>query len=707
MKRSFIIFVIILLLKDGIAQWIPTNGPQGGRVWTSIGKIGNNIFTSVGYSGVFRTTNRGLQWETKNNGINFQKSLLITALATYQNRIFVGGDYSLFFSTNLGDSWVMFGNPFPKRMNPRAIAFKNNFIFVADNGIFRSSNNGITWDSVNNGLPTYFNIINDIKVAGNALLAASFNDAHGGIFRSSDNGEHWEKTFGNLGTTSSAINCFYVVDSNKIYAGTKEVGFLTSTNNGVNWVINQTLNNKGIRCIATSGNCIFIGIDFYSNFYGEGEGIMKSSDSGNTWNYVNKGLGNLKVTSLLCDSLTLYAGTLTGMYRSTNLGDSWHPINSGLNGMGITCIESGNNDILAGSDLMGIYKTSDGGLNWVHIDQGLTANIINKIAVSGDWFYAATAGYYWEYGGVYISSDRGTNWRYSLAVDEALSVIILDNCIFVGVKNAGIKRSTNNGLTWQNVNNGLPINFVTNFASLDTILFASSYLQPGIYRTTNKGETWTCISTALPHRLTSAMKTNGGDIYISLDSTGVYKSTDYGNSWTKLGTFNNNFSDFEFYQNHIFGAVQGGGVYHSSDGGLNWRNKSEGLWNKNIVSLKYNEGNLYAATYGASIWKRSISDIINIKQIGTKIPNKYELFQNYPNPFNSNTKIRFTIPINEFVSLKVFDIQGKLIKPLTNEYLKAGIYECDFDASDLPSSIYFYRLTAENFVSTRKMVLLK
>jgi hypothetical protein len=86
---------------------------------------------------------------------------------------------------------------------------------------------------------------------------------------------------------------------------------------------------------------------------------------------------------------------------------------------------------------------------------------------------------------------------------------------------------------------------------------------------------------------------------------------------------------------------------------------------------------------------------------------EYKLEQNYPNPFNPNTKIQFSIPRDEFVSLIVFDILGREVKELTAREMKAGLYEIDFDSSSLSSGIYFYTLKAGNFTGTKKMVLVK
>ncbi len=85
----------------------------------------------------------------------------------------------------------------------------------------------------------------------------------------------------------------------------------------------------------------------------------------------------------------------------------------------------------------------------------------------------------------------------------------------------------------------------------------------------------------------------------------------------------------------------------------------------------------------------------------------YNLSQNYPNPFNPKTKIEFTIPVREQVELSVFNVMGEKIKTLINNHLDAGKHFVDFDASDLSSGIYFYKIKAGKFTSTKKMVILK
>lgn len=98
---------------------------------------------------------------------------------------------------------------------------------------------------------------------------------------------------------------------------------------------------------------------------------------------------------------------------------------------------------------------------------------------------------------------------------------------------------------------------------------------------------------------------------------------------------------------------------------------------------------------------------IGIQQVSNEVPENYLLGQNYPNPFNPTTNIKFSIPKSGNVTLKVFDILGKQVAELVNEYKSTGSYVVDFNAANLSSGIYFYRLETEGLIETKKMLLVK
>jgi len=98
---------------------------------------------------------------------------------------------------------------------------------------------------------------------------------------------------------------------------------------------------------------------------------------------------------------------------------------------------------------------------------------------------------------------------------------------------------------------------------------------------------------------------------------------------------------------------------------------------------------------------------IGITPISTNLPKEYALKQNYPNPFNPTTNINFDLPHAGFVNLIVFNMLGQQVSSLVNQDLKAGSYKVDWNAQDLPSGTYFYKITAGSYVKTNKMILVK
>ena len=161
-----------------------------------------------------------------------------------------------------------------------------------------------------------------------------------------------------------------------------------------------------------------------------------------------------------------------------------------------------------------------------------------------------------------------------------------------------------------------------------------------------------------------------------------------------------------------------GNLKTQGDKGNNWTSISNGLLsNKSITSLVANNSYLFSSQAFNSVWKYSGGlDNPLITEQDANI-NKFRLSQNYPNPFNPVTKIKFDIPShlsfpnapigNPLVTLKVYDIIGKEISTLINEQLQPGTYETEWDGSNYPSGVYFYKLTAGDFIDTKRMMMIK
>jgi hypothetical protein len=158
-------------------------------------------------------------------------------------------------------------------------------------------------------------------------------------------------------------------------------------------------------------------------------------------------------------------------------------------------------------------------------------------------------------------------------------------------------------------------------------------------------------------------------------------------------------------------------VKFGTNGGIVWAKTYNGT--NDSADMAYDiaadtSGNIFVTgtsngvSTGMDILTIKYNEPIGIREIGAEIPEEYLLEQNYPNPFNPKTIINYQLPINNYVTLKIYDLTGKEIATLVNEEQKPGKYETEFDGSNLPSGIYYYQLSVDNKpLAAKKMVLIK
>jgi hypothetical protein len=123
------------------------------------------------------------------------------------------------------------------------------------------------------------------------------------------------------------------------------------------------------------------------------------------------------------------------------------------------------------------------------------------------------------------------------------------------------------------------------------------------------------------------------------------------------------------------------------------------------VLIPKNIGGEFAITF-------SVDESVDIDEDDKNTPSNFVLEQNYPNPFNPSTTIKYSIPLNassdyQHVSLKIYDILGREISVLVDKYQKSGTYKVSFDASHFSSGVYYYTINSKDFMSTKKMLLLR
>jgi ligand-binding sensor domain-containing protein len=404
--------------------------------------------------------------------------------------------------------------------------------------------------------------------------------------------------------------------------------------------------------------------------------IFFSHLSFSQWTSLNS-FPNSYVTDIIFSGDTLFAATLgTGVYISVNAGSNWVQSNSGLSNSQALSVNQLclNGNILYSATVDGIYKSTNRGQSWVKKSSGIVigGGALYEFAesifeLSGKLFTGA-------YTGIYLSTDGADSWQVTNISGSA--VMAKNFTLHSGIMYAAREsinmpyayNSTDNGLTW-NQYNTLAFPTIT-FLSEPPVLWAGTI--DGVWITTNNGISW-------------QVRNNG----LSLDP--------YSSSIIRINS--------TLVTSLKFG---GSGVYRSSNNGSNWENISQGLpFLTSIEKLIVFNGKVIAAT-SQGLWQRNISEIVVgvVKQAG-EFPYSFKLFQNYPNPFNPETNIKFRIAKSSDVRLTVFDVLGRKVSGLIDEQLSPGTYEINWDASNYPSGIYYYKLETRSYSGTMKMILLK
>ncbi|MFZ1520491.1 MAG: T9SS type A sorting domain-containing protein, partial [Ignavibacteriaceae bacterium] len=277
-----------------------------------------------------------------------------------------------------------------------------------------------------------------------------------------------------------------------------------------------------------------------------------------------------------------------------------------------------------------------------------------------------------------------------------------------------IYRTYNGGLTWNTFNTNLqePFKLVA-FAQLNEGYAITAYFGK-VYRSTDNGETWQFTDTTLTNQKKLKMYVNGIGWSIG---NGIWRTEDGGFSWTQQ--LAGSFVDAHFFNKDkgwVIGKVNETNVlFRTIDGGNNWDSVEVPYTQGSFVDLDFVDelhGWIYAHSWNSNELLRTTNGgvtFVEDERFNNKQPTDFTLQQNYPNPFNPSTIISYQLPVAGNVSLKVFDVLGREVATLVDEYRDAGSYNVQFTMNNvqLSSGIYFYQLKAGEFVETKKMLLIK
>jgi|FLOH01.1.fsa_nt_gi hypothetical protein len=429
------------------------------------------------------------------------------------------------------------------------------------------------------------------------------------------------------------------------------------------------MTSEGMHTTAIKG----LAYDLVKNeLYAAGEGVYKYNKTENRWDFL--GLSPLYLMSSTTDNnnVNYFGSSGAGVIKVEN--DTAKVKNNGLNFGVISSIASdANNNIYAGSELGGLYKSTDHGDSWSITDTILPGNKIRAIVI-----------------------DNSDN-------------------IYAGTYGNGVFKSQGSDESWIQKNNGLSNTFVAALAyssDLNT-LFAGTHSN-GVFYSTDGGGSWQ--ATALDNSDVHGLTVNTTGDVIAATQSGLFKINNNSNSWdnyetlisdTTFQTIGINKSGVLFAGTALYGALL------SYDNGNEWVEQNSGfvingLPVRSMTTFTFDQkGYAFAGTIGGGIFK-STDSITDIKENGQFHPELMYLEQNYPNPFSHTTSISYKVPQYSKVILKVYDIVGKEVATLVNKDQAAGSYKVEFIADKLPGGVYTYSLVLMdrkgNIVQTKKMI---
>lgn len=304
---------------------------------------------------------------------------------------------------------------------------------------------------------------------------------------------------------------------------------------------------------------------------------------------------------------------LLSLFYAANISQAQWVHTTSPNNVYIWGLKPAGDNLFAATWGSGIYRSTDGGLNWVQANNGITFPYLTSIVAGGNKIFTA-GGTGASGGGIYMSTDNGDTWSISLPGVAVYCMAIDGNNIVAGTYHLGVYLSTDLGTTWNTRNNGLFIDdSYYSIAINDNDIFIGT-MSSGIYHSTNLGVNWTNVTSGLNFNSFRSLIYSDGIVYAGSDyGLGLFFSNDRGNSWGhKLS--GSSVLSIATAPDRIFAGTQAG-IYATSDNGLNWQTFNTGITTDEIASLMTAGGYLFAGTKQNGIWRRPLSDIIPVELI--------------------------------------------------------------------------------------------
>jgi hypothetical protein len=303
--------------------------------------------------------------------------------------------------------------------------------------------------------------------------------------------------------------------------------------------------------------------------------------------------------------LILFLAALGLLFTANKSTAQWTPTNYPADISAYDIVKCGSN-LFAGSNGQGVYKSTDNGLNW--FQSGLTYYSVNTMAVREPYIFAGTEGV-----GVLVSSDNGNTWVQSYPNEDMFvkCILVKGSDVFMGVETMGVWRSIDNGYNWSQTS--LTTTTVWNLGANDTYLFAGGTSR--IRRSSDNGASYSI--TMVGNGVITSIASSGNYLFTAAYNVpsplGILYSTNEGANWTQTTLNNKTIFTIVTSGTYVLAGSYQNGVYSSSDYGVNWVQKNEGLPTIPYFTNLYEAGDyLFVVTdiYNTPMWRRLKSELV-------------------------------------------------------------------------------------------------